>query len=304
LVAQRMNASASALLDDVLAYLDWLHSEEMLEITLHRIEPYLHACLDSLLPFNIHSNALCMYAKQSLAVWKQCIGCQDKVLSRAQQGSFFGVCWVGVSEFIVPVETFNGDVVGFISISGYASSREKAVCRIHRVAAEYGLNADEMVNVLDHRMQWTLPRERDIYSRVKPLARMLTLLIHMLEEPLRKDMSQTDQLYARVVQYLDHYYQLPITLEKLSTQFNCSPSYMSRLFNRCNGRSIKQYVNSRRIRTAKLFLEGTSMSIQEIAYAVGFLDPNYFSTVFLRECGVPPRDWRNSGDVYKKEEER
>lgn len=295
--AQPISASASILLGDVLAYIDWLRNEEMLSITLHRIEPYLHACLDSLLPFNIHDNALCMYAKQSLAVWKQCIACQTKVLSRAQKGPFFGMCWAGVSEFIVPIETLNGETVGFISISGYAASREKAVRRIHRVAEEYNLNADEMVNVLDQRMQWTLPDEKEIYTRVKPLARMLTMLIHILEEPLRKDITNLDQLYARVVQYLDHYYQLPITLDKLCSQFKCSPSYMSRLFNRYSELSIKQYLNNRRICTAKVFLENTSMSVQEIAYAVGFVDPNYFSTVFLRECGVPPREWRKSRDI-------
>ncbi|HML47182.1 MAG TPA: hypothetical protein PKE04_10595, partial [Clostridia bacterium] len=137
MVTQRMGALASALLKDVLAYLEWLLHEERLEITLHRLEPCLQACLDSLLPYNIHTNALCLYAKQSLAVWKQCIDCQVKVRARAEQGPFFGICWVGVSEFVVPIKTLAGDVIGFVCVSGYASDRVRSLRRIERVAGQY-----------------------------------------------------------------------------------------------------------------------------------------------------------------------
>lgn len=53
-----------------------------------------------------------------------------------------------------------------------------------------------------------------------------------------------------------------------------------------------QFIRSIRLQKGKELLLTTDMTISEIAYEVGFSDPNYFSRTFNKEFNVPPRDFR------------
>lgn len=48
----------------------------------------------------------------------------------------------------------------------------------------------------------------------------------------------------------------------------------------------------RRIKTSKLLLEYTKLSIYEVAEKVGFNESNYFSRVFKENTGKSPTDYR------------
>ena len=39
-------------------------------------------------------------------------------------------------------------------------------------------------------------------------------------------------------------------------------------------------------------METNDLSVSEVCYEVGFNDPNYFSTVFKEEFGMPPSEFR------------
>ena len=53
-----------------------------------------------------------------------------------------------------------------------------------------------------------------------------------------------------------------------------------------------QFIRYIRLKKAKALLETSSMNISEIAYAVGFSDPNYFSRIYHKEMGVTPSESR------------
>ena len=52
-------------------------------------------------------------------------------------------------------------------------------------------------------------------------------------------------------------------------------------------------INEVRLQNAKRLLRSTGMSITEIAYAVGFSDSNYFSSVFKKHTGMTPGEYRS-----------
>ena len=59
------------------------------------------------------------------------------------------------------------------------------------------------------------------------------------------------------------------------------------------------------MKKAAELLEGTSMSVAEIAAAVGYNDISYFKRTFKSYNGVSPTDYRkttDSGTHYSKEE--
>ncbi|GAB3176904.1 hybrid sensor histidine kinase/response regulator transcription factor [Telluribacter humicola] len=60
------------------------------------------------------------------------------------------------------------------------------------------------------------------------------------------------------------------------------------------GLSMNRYLRTLRLRKAQELLSTTALNVSEVAYAVGFDDPKYFSRVFSEEFGTPPGNFRYS----------
>ena len=54
-----------------------------------------------------------------------------------------------------------------------------------------------------------------------------------------------------------------------------------------------RFIRSVRLHKAKELLQTSELNISEIAYEVGFSDPNYFSRAFHKEFGKAPSEYRN-----------
>ena len=50
-------------------------------------------------------------------------------------------------------------------------------------------------------------------------------------------------------------------------------------------------IRKARIDKAKTLLGRSDLNISEVAYDVGFADPNYFSRIFHKEVGITPTDY-------------
>ncbi|MHA6528844.1 helix-turn-helix domain-containing protein [Paenibacillus sp. BAC0078] len=71
-------------------------------------------------------------------------------------------------------------------------------------------------------------------------------------------------------------------------------SYLFRLFKEENGISISGYLTAFRIRRACELLENSQLSIQSLAYSVGYQDPLYFSKVFKKATSYTPSQYRKA----------
>ena len=58
------------------------------------------------------------------------------------------------------------------------------------------------------------------------------------------------------------------------------------------GVSTSAYINQRRLQRGRRLLRDSELNIAEVAYEVGFRDPDYFARLFKREYSVGPRDYR------------
>ena len=75
---------------------------------------------------------------------------------------------------------------------------------------------------------------------------------------------------------------------------NISPSYLSALFKQEVGKTLTEYVNSKRIERAMQLLETTRLQVQTIAQNCGILDVHYFSKIFKKTTGMTPKEYRAS----------
>jgi len=84
-----------------------------------------------------------------------------------------------------------------------------------------------------------------------------------------------------------------------SVQYVCealhtSPSYLSGLLKSLTGQSTQQHIHDKLIAAAKEKLSTTSLSVSEIAYALGFEHPQSFSKLFKHKTAQTPLEFRAS----------
>jgi len=89
--------------------------------------------------------------------------------------------------------------------------------------------------------------------------------------------------------------QSALTLQQAAHMSGRSPSTVTRLFKKLTGQSFKQYQISFRLRRAgELMAESPERPVSDIAAAVGFDDPLYFSRLFRRHTGKAPTAYRKA----------
>ncbi len=134
-----------------------------------------------------------------------------------------------------------------------------------------------------------IKNSRDISNLLKSL---LNISQYIYREILNfKNMGAKDELDLSI-QYMELNLHKKIGLKDVAGYIHISPTYYSRLFKENMGEKFIDYLIKRRIKTSKLLLEYTNLSIYEIAEMVGFNESNYFSRVFKENTGLSPTDYR------------
>lgn len=99
---------------------------------------------------------------------------------------------------------------------------------------------------------------------------------------------------GRVVSYLENNYAADVTLADLEKMVAMSVRTLHRRFERLLRVSPKQYLNKVRVSHAARLLAAGTLSVSEIASAVGMPDSNYFSRQFRRFMHMSPTEYRRS----------
>lgn len=75
---------------------------------------------------------------------------------------------------------------------------------------------------------------------------------------------------------------------------NMSPKYLSDLLKKETGQSTQDHIHQYIIEKAKNKLLNSTESASQIAYALGFEYPQYFSTIFKKKTSMSPNEYRKS----------
>jgi len=105
--------------------------------------------------------------------------------------------------------------------------------------------------------------------------------------------KQQHDLLTQAIGFIDEHYQdETISLDMVARKVNISPNYFSAMFSQEVGQTFVEYLTNKRIDEAKRMLRLTDMRSSEIAFAVGYKDPHYFSFVFKKVSGCTPSEYR------------
>lgn len=112
------------------------------------------------------------------------------------------------------------------------------------------------------------------------------------DRELQKGAPVVDQAKA----FVRAHYMENITRNEVAEHVFLTPEYFAKLFKKETGLAIKEYINRCRIEQAKQLLDTTDAGIGDIACRVGFENMPYFSTLFKKQEGCTPNEYRARGD--------
>jgi YesN/AraC family two-component response regulator len=98
----------------------------------------------------------------------------------------------------------------------------------------------------------------------------------------------------RVRDFVTRNYSESLSLEAACKMASTSKTYFCRFFKSITGHSLRSYQHAVKIRVAEELLKDRRLSVTDVAIMVGYNDSNYFSTIYKKFKGFPPRYQRAS----------
>lgn len=102
------------------------------------------------------------------------------------------------------------------------------------------------------------------------------------------------QLFNDISDYINWHVCENIRVADIADYFGYNGKYLSAMFKKWSGSSIKQYIIQVKMDHAKAELTDTNHSISQIGYSIGYNDPHNFANAFKKATGLTPGDYRKS----------
>lgn len=263
------------LLRKIINYLDHVIANDRLYVSVHFDETVYDLIdtkvIDALIPYIAHNNPYCRFVRSDPERHKLCMKNQKRILSELEgRECLIHTCYASAREIAYPVR-LDGRTVGFATVSGYKSEGGEAY--IDRILGNTALIGCEIPkNITD--------------AIVPPLCFMLESLLSVTERTGSNE-------HNRILAYVSENFTT-VTLDELASHFGRSRSYISHLFKRMTGRSIRAYCNELKLFTSERLLQTTEATVTDVALESGFEDTSYFVRLFKEKYGVTPYKYKKT----------
>jgi len=194
-------------------------------------------------------------------------------------------CHAGMREAVAPL-VVNNELAGFVMIGQF---RSQLAPDISPYAARW--EKEQGNNALQEAFAGStvFPEEK--------IEVLLAMLRQLLELIIRSQLihHKDYDLIEPVIERIRQHPECLVSLKAAAQISGRSASTVSRLFKKITGQSFKQYQTGFRLQRAAELLESMpNRPVAEIAQAVGFEDPFYFSRQFHKHAGASPSEYRSS----------
>ena len=110
-----------------------------------------------------------------------------------------------------------------------------------------------------------------------------------------KNDSATIGMIQQVQKTIRERYSENLTINELAAQVYLTPTYLCLLFRQVTGTTINRYLTNVRMEKAKELLMDLSNKLYDVSYAVGYMNPSYFSRQFKKIRAACPRSIATGG---------
>jgi AraC-like DNA-binding protein len=137
------------------------------------------------------------------------------------------------------------------------------------------------------------------YLQVATGAFLSVMKKNSLDNDLGSDNRREQELYIQFLDNLQLYAGKERTVSFYADKCCVSPKYFSKMIHRASGKTPLQLIRERVIIEAKVLLNSTDMSIQQIADALNFPNDSFFCRYFRQEVQMTPMRYREEYATIK-----
>jgi len=119
-----------------------------------------------------------------------------------------------------------------------------------------------------------------------------TLTEEIIDVVTRSHSNRYDGIVRKAMRFIDEHFAENISVKDVADEVCVSESYFKSIFKKGSGYSYSEYLTRVRMEKAKELLHTAEKSVTEIALDIGFHTPNSFSSLFRREIGMSPSQYK------------
>ena len=194
------------------------------------------------------------------------------------------ICHAGIEEAIAPIFV-ESQLVGYAMIGQFRSTKNLPP-KVLKTAQEKGCK-EELLEYF---------HELPYYNKIK-IKNILGLFSILVDYIITKEIVSVkgERLINKTLAYIEQHINRPITLDEVARNAGRSRSSISHSFKKILGKSFSQVVIEAKLSKAEEYFKNTpNLSIEEVAFKLGYKDPLYFSRLYKKNRGISPSQYRGN----------
>ena len=142
------------------------------------------------------------------------------------------------------------------------------------------------------------PEDLELYRNGMKSVDNMKKLLHHVAENFAVPVPASDQkaVVDKVRRYIGEHLENELRRDELAEYVHLNPDYLTRIFKKETGCTIKEYVIRQKLEEAKMLLRTTSLPISFIAAKVGYCNFSHFSYAYKKVLGITPQEERQGTD--------
>lgn len=166
-----------------------------------------------------------------------------------------------------------------------------------RVCMDNGLPEIEAYNISDRAIG--IIDKIDLQNGEEQQKRLYVLLDHLLDRMHElRCLKTANRNIASAANYIMAHIHEAISRDEVAAAVGVSSAYLSTLFQKELGKTLKEYIRDEKIRVACQLLRYKNASIAQVAYSLGYSSESYFCKIFRAATGATPKQYRKQSGVF------
>lgn len=202
-------------------------------------------------------------------------------------------CHAGLVDVATPI-LYNDTLLGYMMFGQVLDKNAKTAAKsfIEKSCKTYNLNKKTLSAAYSELKFF----EKDTIDAAMKILRICTyyLWISQMVSP------EKNLLAYNIDSYLSNNLKQPLTVDEICKKFQISKNKLYQISENFFGKPFNVYLTAKRIEFAKNLLESTDDPVYIICVEAGIPDYNYFTKVFKKFVGIPPRDYRKQKLRHKR----